>query len=140
MSFHADKSLGTIRLSKDSGYKRRSAEAQLVGDSLEIRIPIEHPILCFGTPVVLLSTLNADESLNLAPLSSIWWLGRSCMLGLRAQGHIAKTYSAKNDAVLNVPTVETADHVNELVADPLQSCSAAQGYNGLSRRKRKGLS
>lgn len=38
---------------------------------------IDPAILYFGTPVVLVSSANADGSLNLAPMSSAWWLGRS---------------------------------------------------------------
>jgi len=38
-------------------------------------------ILYFGTPVVLVSSLNPDGSANLAPMSSAWWLGWRCMLG-----------------------------------------------------------
>lgn len=40
----------------------------------------------FGTPVVLISTLNEDETLNLAPMSSAWWLKKSCLLGLGKRG------------------------------------------------------
>ena len=36
---------------------------------------IEPAILYFGTPVVLVSTLNEDGSANLAPMSSAFWLG-----------------------------------------------------------------
>ena len=43
---------------------------------------IEPTILYFGTPVALVSTMNADGTPNLAPMSSAWWLGWSCMLGL----------------------------------------------------------
>jgi flavin reductase (DIM6/NTAB) family NADH-FMN oxidoreductase RutF len=35
-------------------------------------------ILYFGTPVALVSSTNEDGSPNLAPMSSAWWLGRSC--------------------------------------------------------------
>src|SRR5437016_7801839 len=42
---------------------------------------IEPTILYFGTPVALISTLNQDGTPNLAPMSSAWWLGWSCMLG-----------------------------------------------------------
>ena len=42
----------------------------------------EPAILYFGTPVVLISTLNPDGSANLAPMSSIFWLGWRCMIGL----------------------------------------------------------
>src|SRR5271168_5638606 len=41
-------------------------------------------ILYFGTPVVLISTVNEDGSFNLAPMSSAWWLGQHCVLGLAA--------------------------------------------------------
>ena len=42
---------------------------------------IEPAILYFGTPVVLVSTLNPDGTTNVAPISSAWWLGWSCLLG-----------------------------------------------------------
>lgn len=43
---------------------------------------IEPAIHYFGTPVVLITTLNKDKTVNVAPMSSIWWLGSSCMIGL----------------------------------------------------------
>lgn len=43
-------------------------------------------VLYFGTPVVLISSRNEDGSANLAPMSSAWWLGQCCMLGLGNQG------------------------------------------------------
>jgi len=46
---------------------------------------IDPAILYFGTPVVLVSSTNADGSSNLAPMSSAWWLGHSCMLGFGAR-------------------------------------------------------
>ncbi len=36
---------------------------------------IDPSILYFGTPVVLVSSLNEDGSPNVAPMSSAWWLG-----------------------------------------------------------------
>ena len=45
----------------------------------------EPAILYFGTPVVLIGTSNDDGSYNLAPMSSAWWLGWRCMLGLGTQ-------------------------------------------------------
>lgn len=35
----------------------------------------EPNILYFGTPVVLVSTLNPNGTANLAPISSAFWLG-----------------------------------------------------------------
>ena len=46
---------------------------------------IDPAILYFGTPVVLVSSINPDGTPNLAPMSSAWWLGRSCMLGFGAR-------------------------------------------------------
>ena len=43
---------------------------------------IEPAILYFGTPVVLIGSANEDGSFNLAPMSSAWWVGWRCMLGL----------------------------------------------------------
>ena len=45
-------------------------------------IQIEPAILYFGTPVVLIGSTNEDGSFNLAPMSSAWWVGWRCMLGL----------------------------------------------------------
>src|SRR5207245_6461090 len=53
---------------------------------LRVHKTIEPTILYFGTPVALISTLNPDGSPNLAPTSSAWWLGWSCMLGLGQTG------------------------------------------------------
>jgi flavin reductase (DIM6/NTAB) family NADH-FMN oxidoreductase RutF len=47
-------------------------------------VTIEPAIQYWGTPVVLSSTLNGDGTTNVAPMSSAWWLGWSCMLGLEA--------------------------------------------------------
>ena len=55
---------------------------------------IEPAILYFGTPVALISTCNEDGSSNLAPMSSLWWLGRSCMLGFGAHSHTPRKSAA----------------------------------------------
>lgn len=49
----------------------------------DTHVTIDPAILCFGTPVVLISTQNEDGTANLAPMSSAWWLGWRCMLGLQ---------------------------------------------------------
>jgi flavin reductase (DIM6/NTAB) family NADH-FMN oxidoreductase RutF len=40
-----------------------------------MHVTSEPGILYFGTPVVLISTVNEDGSYNLAPMSSAFWLG-----------------------------------------------------------------
>ena len=51
-----------------------------------MHIAIEPKILYFGTPVVLISTLNEDGSANLAPMSSAWALGWNIALGFGNSG------------------------------------------------------
>lgn len=48
---------------------------------------IDPAVLYLGTPVVLVVTSNIDGSTNVAPMSSAWWLGWSCMLGFDATSH-----------------------------------------------------
>ena len=40
-----------------------------------MHVTSEPNILYFGTPVVVISTVNEDGSYNLAPMSSVFWLG-----------------------------------------------------------------
>ncbi|GAB2742785.1 flavin reductase family protein [Kitasatospora kifunensis] len=67
---------------------------------------IEPTILYFGTPVVLVSTLNEDGSANLAPISSAWALGQVIVLGLGAEGQSACNLAARPDLVVNLPAPE----------------------------------
>ena len=60
-------------------------------------------ILYFGTPVVLISTCNADGSANLAPMSSAWALGWTIMLGLGAGSQTAANLARTGECVLNLP-------------------------------------
>ena len=71
-------------------------------------------ILYLGTPVVLISTLNEDGSANLAPMSSAWWLGMSCMLGLGTRGKTIENLRREGECVLNLPSVEMVDAVDRL--------------------------
>ncbi|KAF7194626.1 hypothetical protein HII31_04132 [Pseudocercospora fuligena] len=46
---------------------------------------IDPAIYYWGTPVVLITTVNEDGTHNVAPMSSAWWLGTRCMLGLSGE-------------------------------------------------------
>ncbi|MFC0626033.1 flavin reductase family protein [Kribbella deserti] len=63
---------------------------------------IEPKVLYFGTPVILVSSLNGDGSTNLAPMSSAWWLGDSAMLGLSANSQTVRNLERHPDCVLNL--------------------------------------
>jgi flavin reductase (DIM6/NTAB) family NADH-FMN oxidoreductase RutF len=97
-----------------------------------MHISIEPSILYFGTPVVLISTRNADGTTNVAPMSSAWWLGWNCMLGLGAKGHTAQNLLRERECVLNLPSVENVAAVNRLArttgSDPVPPHKLAMGY------------
>lgn len=94
--------------------------------------PIDPAILYFGTPVVLVSTCNADGTANLAPISSIWWLGRSAMLGFGARSHTPANLIRTGECVLNLPSVAEVAHVDRLArttgSDPVPPHKQRMGY------------
>jgi flavin reductase (DIM6/NTAB) family NADH-FMN oxidoreductase RutF len=75
---------------------------------------IEPTILYFGTPVALISTLNPDGSPNLAPMSSAWWLGWSCMLGLGQMGQTSDNLIRTRECVINLPSQDQVTQVDRL--------------------------
>ncbi|HEX2078550.1 MAG TPA: flavin reductase family protein [Longimicrobium sp.] len=93
---------------------------------------IDPAILYFGTPVVLVSSENPDGSPNLAPMSSAWWLGRSCMLGFGARSHTPANILRTGQCVLNLPSVAQAAAVDRLArttgSDPVPPHKQAMGY------------
>ena len=97
-----------------------------------MHINVEPSILYFGTPVVLISTRNLDGSTNVAPMSSAWWLGWNCMLGLGARSHTAQNLLREEECVLNLPSVEMVGAVNRLArltgSDPVPPHKVAMGY------------
>jgi flavin reductase (DIM6/NTAB) family NADH-FMN oxidoreductase RutF len=68
----------------------------------------------WGTPVILISTVNVDNSVNVAPMSSAWWLGWSCMLGLDATSQTVLNLRRTQECVLNLAACHNIDAVNRL--------------------------
>lgn len=75
---------------------------------------VDPAIHYWGTPVVLVSTLNDDGSPNLAPMSSAWWLGWSCMLGLDASSKTTENLKRRGECVLNLASVDNVAAVDRL--------------------------
>lgn len=92
----------------------------------------EPAILYLGTPVVLLSTENADGSANLAPISSVFWLGWRAVLGISAASQTARNLQARPELVINLPSAAMAAHVDALAlttgASPVPDYKAQRGY------------
>ena len=59
-------------------------------------------VLYFGTPVVLVGSRNPDGTPDLAPMSSAWWLGQSCMLGLGNSAQTTANLLRERQCVLNL--------------------------------------
>ena len=71
-------------------------------------------VLYFGTPVVLISTVNPDGSANLAPMSSAWWLGDSAMLGMGNSSQTAANLKRHGECVLNLASSDLAGAVDRI--------------------------
>jgi flavin reductase (DIM6/NTAB) family NADH-FMN oxidoreductase RutF len=93
---------------------------------------IDPTILYFGTPVALISTLNEDGTPNLAPMSSAWWLGWTCMLGLGQMGQTSNNLIRTRECVINLPSEAQVSHVDRLALttgkDPVPEKKQHWGY------------
>jgi flavin reductase (DIM6/NTAB) family NADH-FMN oxidoreductase RutF len=93
---------------------------------------VDPAILYFGTPVVLVSSLNEDGSPNVAPMSSAWWLGRSCLLGFGARSKTPANILRTGECVLNLPSVDQVAAVDRLArltgSNPVPPHKVAMGY------------
>jgi flavin reductase (DIM6/NTAB) family NADH-FMN oxidoreductase RutF len=93
---------------------------------------IDPAILYFGTPVVLVSSENEDGTPNLAPMSSAWWLGRSCLLGFGSRSKTPQNISRTRECVLNLPSVDQVAAVDRLArltgSNPVPPHKQAMGY------------
>lgn len=98
----------------------------------------EPPILYFGTPVVLVSSLNDDGTANLAPMSSVFWLGWRCVLGLAAGSKTTENMMRTGECVLNLPSSAQVDAVDRLAlttgSNPVPKSKLARGYRHEKRK------
>ena len=102
-------------------------------DTLERTHVVTDPaILYFGTPVVLLSTVNPDGSPNLAPISSVYWLGRQAMLGINRNSQTWANLARTGEVVVALPSPDQVDAVNRLALttgrDPVSERQQKRGY------------
>src|SRR5687768_11232389 len=97
-----------------------------------MHLTCEPSILYFGTPVVLISTQNEDSTFNLAPMSSIFWLGWRCVNRLAASSKNTKNLLRTKKCVLNPPSVHEASAVDKLAlttgSDPVPPGKLRRGY------------
>lgn len=89
-------------------------------------------VLYFGTPVVLIGSRNEDGSPNLAPMSSAWWLGDRCVLGLADTGQTSANLKREREGVLNMAPSSIAaavDRIGLLTGNPrISDAKRGRGY------------
>jgi flavin reductase (DIM6/NTAB) family NADH-FMN oxidoreductase RutF len=94
--------------------------------------PSEPAILYFGTPVALLSTVNEDGRPNLSPMSSVFWLGWRCVLGLDASSKTPKNMIRTGECVISLPSDGMASAVDRLArttgCNPVPEQKVRRGY------------
>jgi hypothetical protein len=97
-----------------------------------MHVTSEPGILYFGAPVVLISTTNEDGSYNLAPMSSAFWLGWRCLLGLAGTSKTTQNIMRTGECVLNLPSVDNVAAVNLLArttgSNPVPEGKVRRGY------------
>lgn len=88
--------------------------ALLFQNRLAMHRSCEPSILYFGTPVVLISSENENGTYNLAPISSAFWLGWRCIIGIGTNTQTAENLARKKECVLNLPSINEVTAVNRL--------------------------
>jgi flavin reductase (DIM6/NTAB) family NADH-FMN oxidoreductase RutF len=85
-----------------------------VDNPVDKSIVIAPSILYFGTPITLISTVNALGEANISPISSSWALGDRVVLGfsLDAQGFL--NLSQNRECVINVASSEMLDGIGKI--------------------------
>ncbi|MFB9269994.1 flavin reductase family protein [Bradyrhizobium erythrophlei] len=93
---------------------------------------VDPAILYLGTPVVLIGTQNEDGMPNLAPMSSAWWLGWGCMLGLNASSKTLENLQRTGQCVLNMPSADLVACVDRIAlttgSNPVPANKVGMGF------------
>lgn len=102
---------------------------------------ISPAILYFGTPVVLVTTQNEDGTPNISPMSSAWWLGHRCVIGLDASSQGTKNLIRRKYCVLNLPSDAMAESINRIARTtgsyPVPPWKASVGYEYVKDKFRR---
>jgi flavin reductase (DIM6/NTAB) family NADH-FMN oxidoreductase RutF len=89
-------------------------------------------VLYFGTPVVLVSSRNADGTTNIAPMSSAWWLDRTAVLGMSVSSQTVRNLLERPECVLNLADQSMVGAVDRIALltgrSDVPARKAAKGY------------
>lgn len=93
-----------------------------------LRSGIQHEMFNCSS-IVLISTMNEDGTANLAPMSSAWWLNRSCMLGISSKSQTVLNLLREGECVLNLPSIDCDRKPHFMTGrNPVPESKAAIGY------------
>nr|WP_232289040.1 flavin reductase family protein [Paenibacillus sp. Aloe-11] len=99
---------------------------------------IKPSILYYGTPVILLNTLNEDGTTNISPISSSWALGDCLVLGIGIGGKAFENMKRHPECVINVPGPSMWENVERLAPyTGKHSVPAEKQQNGFTYQKDK---
>ncbi|VUC37086.1 unnamed protein product [Clonostachys rosea] len=94
---------------------------------------INPAILYWGTPVAIVSSENEDGTFNLAPTTSVFWLGHRCVLGLAAESKTPQNMLRTGQCVVNLPDDTQTPAVNGLAkttgTETLSAGKLSRGYS-----------
>lgn len=92
----------------------------------------EPSILYFGTPVAIISSHNENGTTNLAPISSIFWLGWRCIIGLGSGNKTTENLHRNKHCVINLPSIDQVAGVDRLAlktgSNPVPVTKEKRGY------------
>jgi len=84
---------------------------------------INPSILYFGTPVALITTLDSKGNVNIGPMSSVWGLGWTLMLGLECASKTYQNLVSQKECVVNIADPSLFQKVESIAnltgADPV---------------------
>jgi flavin reductase (DIM6/NTAB) family NADH-FMN oxidoreductase RutF len=75
---------------------------------------VEPKILYFGTPVALITTIDQSGNANIGPMSSVWALGWTMVLGLEASSKTYHNLVLQKECVVNFPDSTLFERVEKI--------------------------
>lgn len=75
---------------------------------------IKPKIMYYGTPTLLLNTLNEDGTTNISPMSSSWALGDYIVLGIGLGGKALENLRRHKECVINLPSPSLWENVEKI--------------------------
>jgi len=77
-------------------------------------ISIEPKILYFGTPVALITTVDENKAVNIGPISSVWALGRTLLIGLETGSKTYQNLVRQQECVVNIASSGLFEKVEKI--------------------------